>query len=169
MSPHSDTLSWFRANPSLLLLINAACLAEKATNTNVIVFGLTRSGLEPTIYRTRGEHANHYTTDAVTTNRAYSQSKMCVILTATKISTNCHVFIFSTVFYWCSLIWNSMPAAITLWNLEYNTCIEILECVCDVIAFFLDSTIHLHNKTLHTLFWHFPIWNSMPAAITLRI
>ena len=25
--------------------------------------GLTRSGLEPTIYRTRGEHANDYTTD----------------------------------------------------------------------------------------------------------
>jgi hypothetical protein len=38
-------------------------LIEK-TNTNFIVFGLTRSGLEPTIYRTRGEHANHYTTDA---------------------------------------------------------------------------------------------------------
>ena len=30
-----------------------------------IVFGLIRSGLEPMIYRTRGEHANHYTTDAV--------------------------------------------------------------------------------------------------------
>ena len=29
MSPHSDTLSWFRANQSLLLLLNAACLAEK--------------------------------------------------------------------------------------------------------------------------------------------
>ena len=29
MSPHSDTLSWFRANQSLLFLLNAACLAEK--------------------------------------------------------------------------------------------------------------------------------------------
>ena len=29
------------------------------------VFGLTRSGFEPTIYRNRGEHANHYTADAV--------------------------------------------------------------------------------------------------------
>jgi hypothetical protein len=36
-----------------------------AITTNVLVFGLTRSGLEPTIYRTRGEHANHYTTDTV--------------------------------------------------------------------------------------------------------
>jgi len=26
---------------------------------------MTRSGLEPTIYRTRGEHVNDYTTDAV--------------------------------------------------------------------------------------------------------
>jgi hypothetical protein len=31
----------------------------------MIVFGLTRPGLEPTIYRTRGEHANDYATDAV--------------------------------------------------------------------------------------------------------
>jgi len=37
--------------------------SEEARNTNHIVFGFTQSG--PTIYHTRGEHANHYTTDAV--------------------------------------------------------------------------------------------------------
>jgi hypothetical protein len=37
----------------------------EATNTNFVVVGFTRSGLKPTIYHTRGEHANHYTTDAV--------------------------------------------------------------------------------------------------------
>ena len=57
---HSDKLFWFRAKQSLLLLLNTACLAEKQH-----IFGLTRPGLEPTIYRTPGEHANHYTTDAV--------------------------------------------------------------------------------------------------------
>ena len=31
-------------------------LRGEATNTNFIVFGLTRPGLEPTIYRTRGVH-----------------------------------------------------------------------------------------------------------------
>jgi hypothetical protein len=30
----------------------------------MLVFGLTRPGIEPTMYRTRVEHANHYTTDA---------------------------------------------------------------------------------------------------------
>ena len=35
----------------------------EATNTNFIVFGLTRPWLEPTIYHTWGEHANHYTTN----------------------------------------------------------------------------------------------------------
>jgi len=40
-------------------------LSGEATNTNFIVLGLTRSGLAFTIYRTRGEHANHYTTNAV--------------------------------------------------------------------------------------------------------
>jgi hypothetical protein len=29
MWPHSDTLSWIRANPSLLVLLSDACLAEK--------------------------------------------------------------------------------------------------------------------------------------------
>ena len=65
MSPHSDTLTRFLANQSLLFLINAAYLAEKQPITNFIVFGLTQPGLEPKIYRTRGEHGNHYVTDAV--------------------------------------------------------------------------------------------------------
>ena len=64
MSPHSDTLFWFRANQSLLFLLNAACLAEKQ-HIPISVFGLTRPGLKPTIYRTWGKYANHYTTDAV--------------------------------------------------------------------------------------------------------
>jgi hypothetical protein len=29
ISLHSDTLSWFRANQSLLFLLNAVCLVEK--------------------------------------------------------------------------------------------------------------------------------------------
>jgi hypothetical protein len=33
-------------------------LSGEATNTNFIVFCLTRLGLEPTIYRTRGKHVN---------------------------------------------------------------------------------------------------------------
>ena len=64
MLPHSDMLSWFRANQSLLFLLNAACLVEKQ-QIPILVFGLTRSGLKPTIYCTQGEHANQYTTDAV--------------------------------------------------------------------------------------------------------
>ena len=40
-------------------------LSGEATNTIVIVFGLTRPGLESKIYSTRGENANHYATIAV--------------------------------------------------------------------------------------------------------
>jgi hypothetical protein len=65
MSPHSDTIAWFQANQSLFCLLNAACLAGEATNTNIIVFGLTRIGLNPMIYHTWGEHAKHYTTDVI--------------------------------------------------------------------------------------------------------
>ena len=39
-------------------------LSREATNAKFIVFALTRTGLEPTIYRTQGEHGNHYTTGA---------------------------------------------------------------------------------------------------------
>ena len=45
-------------------LFSVIVLSGEATNT--IVFDLTRSGLESTIYHTRGEHVNHYTTDTVT-------------------------------------------------------------------------------------------------------
>ena len=62
MSPHSDTLSWFWA---FALSPKCCMFSGEATNTNLIVFGLTRSGREPTIYCTQGEHANYYTTDAV--------------------------------------------------------------------------------------------------------
>ena len=40
-------------------------LRGEATNTKFMVFDLTGSRLELMIYHTRGEHAKHYTTDAV--------------------------------------------------------------------------------------------------------
>ena len=69
MSPHSDTLSRFRDNQYLLFLLNAAYLAEKQqipVSSTKKVFGLTQSGLLPTISLTQGEHAkyNHYYTTA---------------------------------------------------------------------------------------------------------
>jgi hypothetical protein len=63
----------------------------ETTNTNFIIFGLTRLGLEPTIYRTLGEHANHYATDVVThsvlkfENKSISTPhKICVVLNSHK-------------------------------------------------------------------------------------
>ena len=42
-------------------------ISKEAINNKFSVIGLTRSLLEPTIYPTRGEYANDYTTDAVRT------------------------------------------------------------------------------------------------------
>ena len=51
-------------------------LSGEATNTNLTVFGLTWPGLEATIYRTQGEHANHYANDAVVfKKKIYSSGK----------------------------------------------------------------------------------------------
>ena len=51
--------------PVFALSPECCVLSGEATNTNFLVFGLTLSGLESTIYRTRGGHANHYATDVV--------------------------------------------------------------------------------------------------------
>ena len=48
-----------------LVSSNSLAVSGEATHINYIVFGLTRLGLEPTIYRIRGEYTNHYTIDAV--------------------------------------------------------------------------------------------------------
>ena len=40
-------------------------LNGEATNTSLIIFGFTRPGHIPTIYCTRSEHTDHYTTDAL--------------------------------------------------------------------------------------------------------
>jgi hypothetical protein len=42
-----------------------ALLSGEAANFNCVVFDLTQPGLELTIYQAQGEHASHYTTDAV--------------------------------------------------------------------------------------------------------
>ena len=39
MSPHSDTLFWFRANQSLLFLLNAVCLSEKQQIVKLVYKG----------------------------------------------------------------------------------------------------------------------------------
>jgi hypothetical protein len=52
------------ANNFLFLLPKSVCLAKKQ-HTDCIVFGLTPSGSKRTIYRTRVEHLNNYTTNVV--------------------------------------------------------------------------------------------------------
>ena len=63
-------------------------LSREATNTNFIVFGFTRSGLEPTIYHARGEHTNRYTTDAVVSIWSLPLQDDCsTLLVTTKIAS----------------------------------------------------------------------------------
>ena len=74
-------------------------LSGEATKTNFIVFGLTRSGIEPTTCSTRGEHTNHYTTDAFSNNGAFQSYKhtgiyyypsFCILL---YLSATCYTYI----------------------------------------------------------------------------
>jgi hypothetical protein len=51
------------SKPDFALTPECCVLSGEATNTYLIVFGLTRPGLEPTLYCNGSEHANHCTTD----------------------------------------------------------------------------------------------------------
>ena len=57
MSLHSRHIILILSQPVFALSLQCCVLSEEATNNNFIVFGLTRQGLEPTIYHTWGEHA----------------------------------------------------------------------------------------------------------------
>ena len=74
ISLHSDTLSWFRANQSLLLTLRPDCLKEKQQ----IPFVLYWVWLDRCLNHTRDEHTNHYTTDTVFTK--LSVLRYCISL-----------------------------------------------------------------------------------------
>jgi hypothetical protein len=91
MSPHSTSLKHQSVDrhvatlghivlipiqPVFALSPYCCVLSGEATNTYFIVSVLTRSGLESTIYHTRCEHANPYTTDAVLLNKIVNQHKI---------------------------------------------------------------------------------------------
>ena len=64
VDPHGHIIL-IPSQPIFALSPSCCMLSGEATNTNLIVIGLTRTGLKPTIYWTWGEHADHYTIDAV--------------------------------------------------------------------------------------------------------
>jgi len=62
ISHHSDTLSWFQANQSLILLVNAVCFAKKQQAPNLLSLVWPVWDTNP-VYHTWSKHANHYTAD----------------------------------------------------------------------------------------------------------
>jgi hypothetical protein len=65
MSINSDTHRDSELSHYLLYSIILCTPSGEAASTNVIIFCLTQPCLVRTIYRTRGEHIYHYTTDAL--------------------------------------------------------------------------------------------------------
>ena len=66
------------------MLIDIGC---RTSRKRVSVFDFTRPGLKPTIYRTRGEHSNYYTTDAVRETRS---GKMMQTTEFRLLASRCH-------------------------------------------------------------------------------
>ena len=59
---HVSSLRLIILIPRLLL---SCVFSREAQHINIVVFGLTRSGLESTIYRRVSDHVNHYSTDTL--------------------------------------------------------------------------------------------------------
>ena len=113
---HTDTLFWFRADQSLLILLNAVYLAEKK-NTNFIVFGMTRPELESTINRIRSKHANHYATDE---SNAYNWQDA-----SGKTSSFVHIVVLLALYnLWC---WNYSDSVVFFFPVYLK-----LHCCCFV-------------------------------------
>ena len=89
-------------------------LIGEEVNTKCIVFGLTRRVLEPTIYSTRGEHGNHYTTDAALHHRCRHKCERIVQYIRTMMhwptqNQWVRVMLFNATFYnISSLLWRSV-------------------------------------------------------------
>jgi hypothetical protein len=72
------------SQPVFTLSHQCCMTSRKATSINFMVFGKTRSELEPTIYCIWGEHANHYTTDDVKS----TMTRVCTSLYTTNYVVN---------------------------------------------------------------------------------
>ena len=129
-------------------------LSGEAANTNFKVFGLTRPGLEPTIYLTWSEH--HYATDAVIPELVWVKYT----------SLFCIFGIVWNVIYEKNLNWYFMRAISELWILYWLMCTflywfyflkkyfllfftgqmdDVLGCVC---IFFVDWNIFISFDTM---------------------
>jgi hypothetical protein len=75
------------SQPICALSPDCSVASGEAINTNFVVFGLTRPGLAFEIYRTRGEHANKYTTDAVLNPQNHVMGQLGIMILSL-ISTN---------------------------------------------------------------------------------
>jgi hypothetical protein len=61
-----SVFSWLWLSQSVFTLTPYCCMhSREAANDNFTVFGLTRPGIEPTIYHTQGKYSKHYITDAL--------------------------------------------------------------------------------------------------------
>ena len=72
---HTRTLYLISSQPVFALSPQYCVFSGQATNINFIVFGQTLPGVEPTIYRNRGEQANQYTTDGV---KCSTSGELCI-------------------------------------------------------------------------------------------
>jgi hypothetical protein len=98
MPLHQGSLSWFRSEQYVLLLLNNACLAENQQITILHSMVLSDRVIEPTIYLTLCEQGNQYTTDAVTNKRSSREAVNWL-----KVASHVHrMLVFLTLFtFYC--------------------------------------------------------------------
>ena len=121
---------------------------REAADANFVVFGLTWSGLEPTIYRIRNEHANYNATDAVMHIRI-DMKLICSLL----------AWLFYLFFYFIfsgGMLINIILCRYSRWNRVEYIGIFVLNSLPIWTHYFLVSVFCMgvaqQSPNLHTLF-----------------
>ena len=107
MSQHSDTLTRFRANQSLFLLLNTACFAGKHTYQFFSLW-FHPTGLEPTIYNTRRECDNHYIIDTIVLHMIWRSNMNERLRDMTPYGMLYNVSVFF-LFFFARQLWRAAP------------------------------------------------------------
>ena len=129
-------------------------LSGEAINKIFIVCGLTQPGLEPTIYGTWGEHANHYTTYAVSAANAIQQhvnsANSCHV--NNDMQSDCHsdsdscapeVMVLDARMFWSIMIWEWCSFATM-----FSQSLQLMPCSTTAVerSFSLMNDMHKFKK-----------------------
>jgi hypothetical protein len=111
-----------------------------------IVFGLTRSRFQPTIYDTVGEHANHHSTDAVVTDVYVLMYRFGLFFTGL-INKKCNLLMIGLDNAGKSTLLSRLSDGRLVQHPPTNKVCKLSICLCNFLFTYNERQINIHVKT----------------------